>query len=253
MKSVFEMMKSVEKVGERTCEQCGSIVPIYKNNGKEVSICMTCENNQLQKKTMQFYEERKNRAIERLIQKYEILPYREGKSFDDYQPQTASQNQAKKIAMNFADIEETTLFIQGKPGVGKTHLSYCISENWNGSSLFVDMPGLMGTIRNSYNYNSSFSEEELFRLIENVDLLVLDDIGAEYAKDEGSRESWVSDILYRIVNCRQGKRNIYTTNYRGKELQQKYGNMSGRIISRMMSNAKIVKLDGEDYRLKGLA
>ena len=133
MKSVFEMMKSVEKVGERTCEQCGSIVPIYKNNGKEVSICMTCENNQLQKKTMQFYEERKNRAIERLIKKYETLPYREAKTFDDYQPQTALQNEAKQIAIGFADMKETTLFIQGRPGVGKTHLSYCISENWNGT------------------------------------------------------------------------------------------------------------------------
>lgn len=252
MKSIFEMMKSVERVGERTCEQCGSTVPIYKNNGEEVSICMTCENNQLQKKTMQFYEERKNRAIERLIKKYEIPPYNEPITFDDYQPQTASQKEAKNIAMSFADMKETTLFLQGKPGVGKTHLSWCLADGWHKTSLFVDMPGLLGTLRSSFNRGSTFSEEEFFRLVDDVDLLVLDDIGAEYAKNENGMESWVADILYRIVNAREGKRNIYTTNYRGKELQQKYGNLSGRIISRMMSNAKIVKIDGQDYRLKGL-
>src|SRR5690625_979672 len=170
MKGVFEMMKSVEKIGERTCEQCGSTVPIYKNNGEEVSICMTCENNQLQRKTMQFYEERKNRAVERLIKKYEIPPYNEPITFDDYQPQTASQKEAKNIAMSFADMKETTLFLQGKPGVGKTHLSWCLADGWHKTSLFVDMPGLLGTLRSSFNRGSAFSEEEFFRLVDDVDL-----------------------------------------------------------------------------------
>ena len=90
------------------------------------------------------------------------------------------------------------------------------------------------------------------RLINDVELLVLDDIGAEYVKSENGMESWVTDILYQIVNSRQEKLNVYTTNYTGKELQKKYGAMSGRIISRMMSNSKIIKLDGSDHRLKNL-
>src|SRR5699024_5852170 len=125
------------------------------------------------------------------------------------------QRNAKEIAMSFHDLEQTTLFIQGKPGVGKTHLSYCISEFWkeqDKTSLFVDVPNLMNTIKSSYNRNSYFSEEELMRLINDVDLLVLDDVGAEYAKDNDGLENWVSEQLIKIINFREGKRNVYTTN-----------------------------------------
>lgn len=249
---VFEMIQSVKKVGERTCEQCGLTVPIYENNGEEVSVCLGCDNRKLKQEVEEYRVERENRAIQRLIDKYEIRPYNDPKTIDEYKPSTESQNQAKQLVIGFKDMEETTLFMQGKPGVGKTHLSWCLADGWHKTSLFVDMPGLLGTLRSSFNRSSTFSEEELFRLIDDVDLLVLDDIGAEYVRNEGGQESWVSDILYRIVNAREGKRNIYTTNYKGKELQQKYGSLSGRIISRMMANAKIVKIDGQDYRLKGL-
>ena len=250
--NIFESIKSVKKLGERKCEDCGATVPIYERDGIEVSICLECENKEIKKSMEDYRDWREDNALNKLIHKYEILPYKDKPSFDDYQPETALQKEAKQTSMNFSKMEETTLFYQGKPGLGKTHLSYCVSNDWNGSSLFMDMPGLMSTLRSSYNYQSSFSQEELMRLISDVDLFVLDDVGAEYVKAENGMESWVTDILYQIVNSRQEKRNIYTTNYKGKELQQKYGMMSSRIISRMMSNAKIIKLDGDDYRLKGL-
>lgn len=246
------MIKSVKKVGERTCDECNSIVPVYERDGEKVSHCLECENKTLKKQVEEYRIERKDNALNRLIQKYEIPPYQNKPTFDDYQPITDLQNQAKQTSVDFPNLEETTLFFQGKPGLGKTHLSYCVANEWEGSSLFVDMPGLMSTIRSSFNYQSSFSQEELMRLINDVDLFVLDDVGAEYVKSENGMESWVTDILYQIVNSRQEKRNIYTTNYKGKELQKKYGPMSGRIISRMMANAKIIKLDGNDHRLKGL-
>lgn len=255
MSDVFKKYGSVEKVGERTCEQCGSLVPIYKRNGNEYSHCLNCDNEKLKSDMESFRKKREVKAVTRLIEKYEILPYKNSVTFDDYVPETKSQHNAKEITMSFPDIKETTLFFQGKPGLGKTHLSYCIAEKkkYEGKSvLFIDMPGLTATLRNSFNYNSIFSQEELMRLIDDVHLLILDDLGAEYVKSDNGMESWVSDILYQIVNMRQGKLNIYTTNYKGKELQQKYGLMSGRIISRMMSNAKIIKLDGDDHRLKGL-
>lgn len=254
MKSLSSLMNamSIKKTGERTCEVCGSAVPIYERNGEKVSRCLKCDDQKLKDQMEAYRIEREHKATERLIEKYEIPPYNEPVTFDDYVPETESQNKAKQIAMKFSEMEQTTLFMQGKPGVGKTHLTYCVADNWQGTSLFMDMPGLSGTLKNSYNYNSTFDEEELMRLIANVDLFVLDDIGAEYVKKDDGMESWVTDVLYRIINSRQGKRNIYTTNYKGKELQQKYGNLSGRIISRMMANAKIVKIDGQDYRLKGL-
>src|SRR5699024_5963678 len=158
MKGIFEMMGNIEKVGERTCEHCGSLVPIYKRNGNEYSHCLNCDNEKLKDDMESFRKQREAKAVNRLIEKYEILPYKNSVTFDDYVPETQSQHNAKEVTMSFPDIEETTLLFQGKPGLGKTHLSYCIAEKikYEGKSvLFVDMPGLMATLRNSYNYHSS--------------------------------------------------------------------------------------------------
>lgn len=245
----------IEKVGERTCEQCGSLVPIYKRNGEEYSHCLECDNQKLKNDMEEYRDKREIKAINKLISKYELTPYLDPVSFEDYAPKTKLQQDAKEVSMAFPDIDKTTLFYQGKPGLGKTHLAYSIAEKLKKqglSVLFMDMPGLLDTLKSSFGYHSSFSQEELMKLIDDIDLLILDDIGAEYVKKDDGMESWASDILYQIVNTRQGKLNIYTTNYQGKALQQKYGMMSGRIISRMMSNAKIIKIDGNDHRLKGL-
>lgn len=255
MQNIAELIKSIKLIGERKCEECGSTVPIYERDNKKVSHCLNCDNQRIKHDMEQFAKDREKKAINRLIEKYEVLPYPKPVTFNDYQPQTEMQRQAKEIVMSFSTLEETTLFFQSKPGRGKTHLSYCLAIEFKKQGkdvLFVDMPSLMSTLRSSYNYKSDFSQEELMRLIKDVDLFVLDDVGAEYAKSDDGMESWVTDVLYQIVNSRQEKMNIYTTNYSGKELQKKYGAMSGRIVSRMMSNSRVIKLDGDDHRLKGL-
>lgn len=256
MKKISDfIVKDVIKIGDEPCGTCNVMKPIFEKDGKRVSHCLNCENERLKKEMMQLYNNRKKKAINRLIDKYQILPYRNPVTFDDYNPTTELQKRAKEITMNFLELEETTLFFQGNPGLGKTHLSFCLARELKEQGkhvLFVDTPGLMSTLRNSYNRNSEFNQEELMRLIDDVDLFVLDDVGAEYVRSDDGMESWVSDILYQIVNTRQGKRNVYTTNYSGKELRKKYGAMSSRIISRMMANSKIIKLDGNDHRLKGL-
>mgnify|MGYP001209309040 CR=1 FL=1 len=256
MQELKDLFKhKIEKIGERVCEHCGSDVPIYKQQDREISVCLECDNKRVKKRVEKFRKERKYTSIMRLVEKYESPPYEETVSFDDYVPKTETQKQAKETAMNFETLDSTTLFLQGKPGIGKSHLAFCVAENWKEqgkTSLFIDVPTLLQTIRNSYNHGSIYSEEELFRLIDDVDLFVLDEIGAEYVKSDGS-ESWVTDILIRIFNSRRNKRNIYTTNYQSKMLKQKYGVYSSRLISRMMENAKVIVMDGPDHRLKGMS
>lgn len=253
LKGLFK--RKIEKVGERVCEHCGSDVPIYKQLNKEISVCLECDNKRVKQQAEHFRVERKRLAIMRLVEKYESNPYEELVTYDDYVPETKTQKQALETSLEFQSIDNTTLFFQGKPGIGKSHLAFCVSENWKKqgkTSLFIDVPTLLQTIRNSYNRGSIYSEEELFRLIDDVDLFVLDEIGAEHAGTTGS-ESWVTDILIRILNSRRNKRNIYTTNYQSKMLKQKYGIYSSRLISRMMENAKVIIMDGPDHRLKGLS
>src|SRR5699024_12000063 len=55
----------------------------------------------------------------------------------------------------------------------------------------------------------------LFRsMIDELDLLVLDDIGSEYVKaNEYGYESWASDVLYKVFDMRLNKSIICSTNY----------------------------------------
>jgi DNA replication protein DnaC len=179
-------------------------------------------------------------------------------TLDDYEPKNETQEKAKKSVIDFlnGDIEQTTLFFQGDTGLGKTHLSYCVYKSYMDSchpAIFIDTPNLMNKIRSTYNKDAKTTQEDIMKKIKDVELLVIDDVGAEYVKpDANGYESWAADILYQVVNDRQGKKNIFTTNFTSKHLAKKYGMMSKRILSRMMSNAKIIKVEGDDHRLKGL-
>ena len=109
------------------------------------------------------------------------------------------------------------------------------------------MPDLLTAFRDTYNKKTS--ESELLNVVKDVDLLVLDDVGAEYVKNKNGEESWAVDKLFQIINSRIGKPTIYTTNYESKDLIKKYGYHGGRIVSRMMQNADVIKMDGKDYRV----
>src|SRR5699024_7638001 len=106
---------------------------------------------------------------------------------------------------------------------------------------------------NTYSSHSDMTQDKIMQLIKDCELLVLDDIGDEYVKPDASGiESWAAHIHFHIVNARHSMKNIYITNLIAKYLNQKYGMMSKRILSRLMNNAKVIKMEGKDHRLEGL-
>jgi len=246
----------IKDLGKRTCKNCGNKVPIYEVNGKRASICIKCEDISIAQRVKEQIAKEDENLLKRLIEKYETIPFEERTTFRMYEPTTDIQEKAKETALAFAKEELkniNTLFFQGEPGIGKTHLSHSVAEvfrYFDKSVLFIDMPSLLSKIRDSYSPGSIYSQNELMWLIEKVELLILDDIGAEYVRSDDGNESWVTDILYQIVNVRKGKYTVYSTNYQVQGLIEKYGSLAKRIISRMLENTQIIRLDGEDYRLK---
>lgn len=180
-----------------------------------------------------------------------INPKLELATFENYFPQNESQEQALSKTLQFAKEFQTdkSLWLQGRPGLGKSHLSASIAKevmNQGYNSIFISLPRLMTEIRNTYNRKSEHTELDIFKALEAVDLLILDDIGAEKTKeDEGL--SWSKSKIFEIVDSRIGKATVYTTNYTAKELIHMYGE---RDFSRMIENAEIIVMNGENYRLK---
>ena len=56
--------------------------------------------------------------------------------------------------------------------------------------------------------------------------------------------------MFELIESRVGKHNIYTTNLNAQELS-KNKDMQ-RIFSRIMSNTTLIKMNGEDYRMRGI-
>lgn len=255
-------------IGKRICESCGNEVNIIRTSfvGKEmeVSNCLTCESKRIEDECNRFFAEQKKRKAAEIFKRYSFISddLKEA-TFDNYVPDHESKAEAKKKAMwyarNFEKIAnkqydfQSLLFIGGF-GLGKSHLAYSIAESVKRQgyvAIFMDTPSLLRVIRESYDKNSKFTESEILEACFKADLLVLDDVGAEYVKNDGS-ESWATDKLFQVIYSRMGKPTVYTTNYSASELVEKYGQPAGgRIVSRMMKGTKVVKFEGEDYRTRG--
>ena len=92
---------------------------------------------------------------------------------------------------------------------------------------------MMNVRQEGYGYINKASE---------VDILFLDDLGAEYKTDYGL------SALNEIFNRRLGKWTFITSNF---SLQYIYNDFDGRIASRMMrGNNEIIQTDAIDYNLR---
>lgn len=137
------------------------------------------------------------------------------------------------------------VLLYGSYGTGKSHLAISATKlaiNQSRTALFISVPKLFSKIKDTYNKDSDTTEEKLISLINSVDLLVLDDIGAE-----SGREEWSQQILFLILDGRQGKRTIYTTNLDAATLESKIG---GRNYDRLSDDLKKFSLVGESHRRK---
>ena len=88
---------------------------------------------------------------------------------------------------------------------------------------------------------SGVDTERQMEAYRNVDMLLIDDLGAAKASE------WVEETTYRIISGRYDdmKPSIFTTNLPTPELKNALGN---RIASRLAESCRVVVLEGPDRR-----
>jgi DNA replication protein DnaC len=138
------------------------------------------------------------------------------------------------------------LWLMGDVGTGKTTLAMLVSKAalQSGHSVAIySVPRLLSEIRSSYDAGAGErSYEQLFRALVSVDLLHLDDLGAERQTD------WVLEQLYSLINERyEAERSVViTTNLVDvEELERQIGK---RIVSRLTEMTDQLLLFGQDLR-----
>lgn len=123
------------------------------------------------------------------------------------------------------------LWFMGDVGTGKTSLAMLVShaaEKAGRSVAVYPVMRLLAEIKDTYDSDSTGTYMSLFRRLCSVDLLHLDDLGAE------KRTDWVLEQLYAIVNERwQDERSIVvTTNI--VDLDELRAQIGARTVSRLL-------------------
>ncbi|SET85109.1 phage DNA replication protein (predicted replicative helicase loader) [Oceanobacillus limi] len=255
-KDIIGRMSKIQEVGEKECENCGAVYKLFETPRGIMGACKPCADENLKKKlNLPTIEEFRNSKERNFILSFErVSDDLKKATVSSYRPQNDFQLKAKQSAIKFVKGFNgiQSLAFSGNPGLGKSHLAYAVTKairDKKYKALYIKVTDLFDRIKSTYGHHSQVTEEQIFRMINDLDLLVLDDIGSEYVKaNDSGHETWASDVLYKIFDLRLNKSVICTTNYSESELQQKYGNNGPRIISRMMNNATGIRLEGEDHR-----
>ena len=138
------------------------------------------------------------------------------------------------------------IWFVGGVGTGKTTLAMLISKaamEADRTVAIYSLPRLLGLLRDTYDDDAELSLNELIDRLCDVDLLHIDDVGAEQSSP------WVLEQLYTIVNTRyeDGRSMLLTTNLDRKELEDQIG---PRTVSRIYEICgDPLPMWGDDHRL----
>ena len=146
--------------------------------------------------------------------------------------------------------KQKAIYLYGTFGSGKTYILSALLNKLaekNIKSIIIHVPELMRSIKESFN-DSSYKDK--MEALMNVEILLLDDIGAEYLTE------WARDeILEPILNYRMENNlaTFFTSNYSIDELEKHFSLGSNslrarRILDRIKTLAKEVDLISESRR-----
>ena len=232
-----ELLKSVGMVKTATdyqpyCKECGDTGSINGKNCKCYERALTramlnasgigtlCETQTFKNCKFELFSDEHDPKLGRSLRKYyeEIVEI------------------CKDFAKSVKKRDGENLYMYGSAGLGKTYLCSAIAERVmkNGHSVLYYSAFELLRIAPS-------DMEELLPLLEEVDLLILDDLGTEYVTE------YSSSLVFYIINSRinNKKKTVISSNLNINDLASTY---SPRVASRISGAYTLLPFYGRDLR-----
>lgn len=200
-------------------------------------------------------ERKKQEAYQRRLYRYQVL----GKigATHTFEADDKGDEYATKVCKGYAAAFRESpenephrtpadgLLLCGNTGTGKTFLCHAIL-NAVADKGYTIMAATVGQFeRKLWNGDKA----EIFSRVESVDLLLLDDLGAERASQ------YTQQIVYDLLDTRVSARKpmLITTNMTKTQILTPDNDESRRILSRVHGAVSILPLNGKDRRFENLS
>lgn len=223
------------------CKGGGWLYPRNEDGSVDYGTVISCECERVE------LEEKRRRILLKLCE----LPFNTEKlTFDSFRvdKRWTTLQEAKTAVMELAEESSDVrwLTLLGEVDCGKTHLAIAICRRWlerGRPARYVLVPLMLDELRRGYNKEGAESYDTKLEFLMKVDLLVLDDLGAQ-TPTPWAMEKLMMIIDYRYIN---GLPLVVTTN---KALTDLPGDDEHRIGSRLLRfpASQRITIEAPEYR-----
>lgn len=192
-------------------------------------------------------EQREERKIN-LLFKSATLPNVFGKPFD-WTDVELGQGIDRQYLLDghFLDNKENMIFYGGV-GAGKTYLSTLIGINViQHQAKRVKFYTIASLVNKLLEANEKGTLTKLFKQIEKLDLLILDELGYIPLHKQGA------ELLFQVITmCHEKRSLIITTNLQFGQWNHVFGDpiLTEAVVDRLIHHSHLVLFKGESHRLK---
>lgn len=151
-------------------------------------------------------------------------------------------NFCKNYAETFNGSNRSIL-MEGGTGLGKTHLSLAVAQrviDRGFGVIYCSAPNILAVLEKEHFSRDPVSSTQ--KHLEECDLLIIDDLGTEFATQ------FTRTCMYNLINTRlsRNKSTIINTNLSVSEMRKAY---SERFVSRMIGEHYYLEFIGDDVRI----
>lgn len=244
------------------CLVCGGLTKnVYYFLGKERTVTMLCKCEDKENKRLKQLDKDRERQIraERIFKSSMMGEEFKKATFENFEVDEYNRKylkMARSYVSRWKEMKEKNIgmLLMGNTGVGKSHISFMIANEimtkYMSPVIAISTIELINKIYDSYSKYGEQGETEIIRSLQNADLLVLDDIGAESKSRNGKEKQ----IIYNLIDSRlrDGKPMILTTNLNTNQLREKLksDDMVERTYDRLMAMCSKIEIKGNSRRIQ---